>query len=1070
MKRTSTNTIALLILLLLPILGFGQNVKVSGTIKDINGTPIVGVTVLVEGTVTGTSTNVQGKYSITAPAKGRLQFSSLGYQVASAPVNNRTTIDITMVEDTKQLDEVVVVGYGTMRRSDMTGSVASISSKSIEESVSTTIDQVLQGRIAGVQMVQNTGLPGGGSSIQIRGVSSLNSSNEPIYVVDGVIISGGGGSITSNPIADINPNDIESMEVLKDASATAIYGSQAANGVIIITLKKGKEGAPKISFNAYAGFQELPRYIEMMNLRQYAEHYNEWATATNRINYYKDAFSQPKYLGEGTNWQKAMFNTAPMQSYNLSVSGGNKITSYSASAGYLKQTGIAVGSDFSRMSLRLGQETNVRPWLRFGTTMTMSLVNQNTSIANWDILPNSLYQAPNIPVVNADGSYGGPDSELDADLSGYTNPFAVAKVTQRDNKNFGARGSIYLLFKPVSWFNFRTEFVGDGGVDNYLFFRPAYQFGSSTNAYATSQHDKTYKIYWSWKNIATFDYTYCKKHKMSLMLGHEMSSRYSDYLSGTRTNGANDLTGLDAGDANYSTNAGRASERRFFSVFGRMFYSYNNKYQFTATLRYDGSSNFAMGNRWGLFPSAAVAYRISEEKFFKPLKKVVDQLKFRVSYGEVGNSNVSEYAYESIMRNHKSNFGISYQTGNISNEHLSWETTRSWNAGMDLNMFKNRIEFIVDIYQKKTDNLLLQLELPGFLGTSGTNAMSAPWYNIGSMQNKGVEFTLNTVNITKNRFTWRSGLTFTLNRNKVIAMNTETAMINKSYQMGGKTITVTRTAEGYPVSQFYGLNAIGRINSAADFLTDNGDGTSTVKVATVSYKKGTILNNSDILASKTYIGDLLFSDMDNSGIIDDKDRTMIGNPLPKFTVGFNNTFAYKGFDMSLFLYASVGNKALNWLRRRIDDPRASGNLRSETLRYVRIGYSDGNAANKDIWNLYTLPGASASQVRMGQADPNDNSTVSSRFVEDASYLRIQNISLGYSLSKRACAKLRFEKVRFYVNLQNVYTFTKYLGYDPEIGSTQGQYSYSGQNMLMYGVDTGRVPTPRVYTFGVDLTF
>jgi TonB-linked SusC/RagA family outer membrane protein len=1050
-----------------------QSVTVSGTVKNIDNQPLPGVTVVVENTTKGAITDQNGKYSIAAPSNGTLLFQMLGMQNASVAINNRTSIDITMAEVFEELDAVVAVGYSTMRRSDLTGSVVSISSKSIEESVVTTVDQVLMGRVSGMQMMQNSGVPGGGFSSQIRGVNSLNSTNEPIYVVDGVIISGETGSNTTSAIADINPADIESLEVLKDASAAAIYGAQGANGVIIITLKKGKEGAPKVNFNAYYGIQQLPRKIDMMDLSQYARHYNEIYTTFGYLSYRKHPFSHPEYLGKGTDWQDAIFDIAPMQNYSLSVRGGNKVNSYSLSAGYMNQDGIALGSGFERLTLRLNLETNVRDWLKMGGTINISHTGQQTSIAGWSLLQNALYQSPMVPVLNADGSYGGVDvtEEYSNALGDFSNPVGVASLTDRDNEKLGGRGNLYLLFVPTKWMNFRTEFTGDGSFDNYMYFLPSYKFGYSGNAYATTRRDKTYNLYWGWKNIVNFEYTKSENHKATLMLGHEMTQRRQDYLMAQRTNGSNELKGIDAGDANYATNSGNGNDKRFVSVFGRLFYSYKNRYQFTGTLRYDGSSNFAMGHQWGLFPSAAIAWRLSEEPFFKKAKKVVNGLKLRVSYGEVGNSNVSDFAYEAVLNNVQSIWGSALQTDNIPNQALTWETTRSWNIGLDATLFKNRIEFIFDAYVKNTDDLLMQLDLTGVLGTTGVGSVRAPWYNIGEIENRGLEFTLNTVNMDSKNFSWRTGATFSLNRNKVKRMNTESAFIDRTYQLSGVTSTVTRTERGRPISQFYGFNTIGRIDSASDFLEDNGDGTSTVKVATKSYKTGTIIDNNEAnLSAKTYIGDLLFDDLNGDGIITDEDRTFIGTPLPKYTFGLNNSFRYKNLDLSIFLYGSVGNQALNWIRRRIDNPRSSGNLRRSTANYARLGYLDGNSANTDIWNVYVLPGAESDQVRLGASDPNDNSTVSSRFVEDASYLRIQNISLGYTLPKKWTSGVRLDKVRVYATLQNVYTFTRYTGYDPEVGSTQGQYSYSGQSMLMYGVDAGRIPTPRIYTLGIDFTF
>lgn len=1066
----------LLLLLLLPSLVFAQEITVKGTVKDTKGIGLPGVTIFVLGNNKGTVTNPDGGYSIKVSPKATLSYSYLGYISAKIAVNNKTSINVTLLEDTKKLDELVVVGYGTMKRSDVTGSVGSISSEALEKSVSTTMDQALQGRIAGVQMTQNSGIPGGGTSMLIRGIGSINSTNEPIYVVDGVIISGETGSSTSNAIAGINPADIESIEVLKDASATAIYGAQGANGVVLISMKKGKDNMvkPSISFNAYYGNQQLNKEIDMMDLRQYATHYNEMQNVFGYPTNRKDAFSNPETLGGGTNWQSAIFRNAPMQNYNLSIRGGDKNTTYSISGGYFSQDGITVSSGFDRSTFRVNVDTKATNWMRIGAVMNGSYTKQNSGIASWSIIPYALYQAPYIPVLNADGTYGGPDSSFDANVSGFSNPFAVAKMTKRENEKLNTRGNVFMTITPNKWFNYRTEFSGDYTIDNYLYYLPAFSVGSYLNAITTNQHSKLYSLTWNWKNMLNFDRTFAKKHKLSGMLAHEVNSFNSDYLYGQRLYGASDLTGLDAGDANYSTNSGYGRDKKFLSVFGRLFYSYKDRYQFTGTVRHDGSSNFAEGHQWGTFPSAAVAWRVSEEEFFKPLEKVINNFKFRLSYGVVGNANVGNFAYQSLLQNVQSNWGSSFKTANVPNVNLTWETTKSWNVGTDLNMFNNRIELIFDAYNKRTSNLLLQAELPRYVGAStdgSTGSADSPWYNIGVMENKGFEFALNTVNISKRNFTWKSGLTFSLNRNKVLEMNSDNATIDKTYQVASNTTsTVTRTTVGKPISQFYGYDVVGRINSASDFLEDNGDGTSTVKVATVKYKKGTVANNSAFSSGSTYIGDILYKDVNGDGAINASDMTYIGNPLPKFTYGITNSFTYKDFDFSVFLYGSYGNKILNILRIRTDDPRQSGNLSARAANYCKIGYLDGNSSNTNIWNVYVLPGSDPTMVRMGATDPNGNSAVSSRFVEDGSYLRIQNVSIGYTFPKKLLTSIGISKLRVYSNIQNLFTFTKYSGFDPEVGATQGQYSYSGQSMLMYGVDAGRVPSPRVYTVGIDLTF
>ena len=622
-----------------------EKITITGTVTDENGEPLIGVSIQVKGTSKGTITDVNGKYTLSLSPGATISFSYVGMKPMQRKVTKGGQLNVSMQNDAKMLDEVVAIGYGTMKRGDLTGSVVSVNAKAIEESMASTIDQALQGRAAGLQMTQNSGVPGGGTSIQIRGVNSLNSTNEPIYVVDGVIISGETGSNTSNAIAGINPADIESIEILKDASATAIYGAQAANGVILISMKAGVSGKPRVNFQASAGVQELPNKIDMMDLRGYARHYNELYALLDASKV-KDAFSHPETLGSGTDWQDEIFRKALLQNYNISVRGGTKTVTYNISGGYTGQDGICIGSDFERYTFRMATEIQATSKVRFGGTVNVSYTKQSTGMASWSIIPNALYQAPDVPVRDNGGNFTGPSDNDQEFLSSYSNPVALASLTQRNNEKGGVRANLFMKINPVKWLTYRTDFTADGSLDNYQYFLPQYELGWSKNPYSTNEHSKNYGLYWGWKNVLTMDKTFARKHKVSWMLGHEMTSRKSDYLQGKRTHGDAVLTDLDAGDAVYATNSGRGSKTTYLSFFSRLFYSYNNRYQMTATIRRDGTSNFAKGNQWGTFPSVALAWRVSEERFWRPLKDVINNLKFRVSYGEVGNSNVSSFAYQ----------------------------------------------------------------------------------------------------------------------------------------------------------------------------------------------------------------------------------------------------------------------------------------------------------------------------------------------------------------------------------------------------------------------------------------
>jgi len=1058
------------VLALLPAAALAQGmVTVSGTVADSNGDPLIGCSVQLKGSGVGTVTDLDGHFKLQVPEGKTLTFSYIGYKTKE--LKAQKNMKVTLDDDTHVLNEVVAVGYGTMKRSDITGSVVSVKAEDLEQTSAATMDQMLQGRAAGLTMTSNSGAAGSSTSIQIRGVNSLNSSNEPVYVIDGSIVRSEAGQDTySNPLDGLNPNDIESIEILKDASATAIYGAQAANGVIIVNMKKGKEGAPRISLKATAGFSNLPKKLDVMNLRQMGAYVTDLGISESSEGY----LANPDVLGEGTDWQDAMFRTGVKQEYNLSVRGGAKNVNYSVSGGYYTEDGIIINNGFERFTLRTALDIKAYKWLDLGATVNISHTDQNTGMASWGVVGNALGMLPNIPVKNEDGTWGkaGYNSETN---SWTPNPVAIASITTRDNKKSATRANFYFTLKPWKWLSWRNEVTYDVNTDNYRYLLPAYDLGGTRRDYATHEASKTYNQYMSLKSVVTGNWK-IKSHKLSLMLGYEMNDRYRDYLYGQRLGGSDDNLALVGGDGTQDSNDGWTTTERFVSFFGRLTYNWLDRYLLTATVRHDGSSRFARGQRWGTFPSAALAWRISEEPFFAPLLETVNSLKLRVGYGLVGNANLADNTYQPTFTNMISNFGTGYLTANMPNyDGLTWEKTHSWNIGLDLSLWDNRIEFIFDAYRKDTKDLLLQTALPWYTGTHITGGTSAQWANVGSMRNEGIELTLNATVINKKNFKWKTGLTYSLNRNEITALNSETGFIDKTLNFktwGGET--VTRTAVGHSVSQYYGYRVAGRINSAADFLRDNGDGTSTVIAATPNYRVGTVVSNASASALKTSIGDLLFKDLNGDGIIDSNDRDFLGSGLPKYTFGWNNTFTYKRWTLSIFMYGSVGNKVFNWQRRQMDEPSLlSGSVTNKFTRvsnYAKWAYRDGNSGNQNVWNVYVVEGADPSETRIDNNHGNYNSRVSDRYVEDADYLRIKNIVLSYSFPRSICKKLMLQSLKLSANVQNVYTFTGYTGYDPEVGSQNGQYSMSGQGMLMYGVDTGKVPTPRSFVFTLDATF
>ncbi len=1076
-KRIFTNLV--LLLLLAPVSLVAQTLTtVWGTIVDESGEPLIGCTVQEKGGKAGTVADLDGKFQVKVPKGAVLTFRFIGYKTQNLKAVNG--MKVTMKNDAQTLNEVVAVGYGTMKRSDITGSVVSVKAEDMQQTSASTMDQMLQGRAAGMQLTSNSGAAGSSSSIQIRGVNSLNSSNEPVYVIDGAIIqSDPGASVYSNPLADLNPNDVESIEILKDASATAIYGAQAANGVIIVNMKKGQENsAPKISFKAQVGWDALPKKLDVMNLQQFAE----WAREANLLRSTakeSDMFANPATLSNGADWQDALFRTGLRQEYNLSVRGGSKGINYSLSSGYFSQEGITINNSFKRLTLRGAIDIKAYKWLDLGATFNIGQSDRNTGMASWDVVPNALADTPNNAVRNPDGSWAKSGYNGDTD-TWQPNPVAIADITKRKNKVVSHRTNVYFTLKPWKWLTWKNEGTYDSNTDNYHYLLPEYQLGENgaTREYATHQSTKTFNLYWSVKSVATGNWKLNGGHKISGMLGVEMNHRHRDYLYGQRLGGSNTNMALSSGDASRDDNAGYTTTKRFSSFFGRATYNYQDKYMFTGTLRYDGSSLFDRGNRWGKFPSAAVAWRLSEEQFFMPLMEIVNTVKIRAGYGLVGNANLTESTFMANFSNLESNFGTSYKTANMPNYgNLTWEKTDSWNIGLDLGFLDNRIEVIFDAFWKKTRDLLMQTALPGYAGTSTkvTGAAEPQWANIGNMKNNGIELTVNAHVLNKKDWKWKTSLTYSLVRNEVTKLNTETGFIDKTLDYEGKGETITRTAVGHSISQFYGYQVAGRINSASDFLRDNGNGTSTVIAATPNYRVGTVVNNASASDLKTSIGDLLFKDLNGDGIIDDSDRTFLGNGLPNYTFGWNNTLTWKNFTLSVFLYGSVGNKVFNWTRRRMDDPSltpsgAAWNHYERAANYAKWAYVDGNSGNQNVWNVYVASGAEPSITRIDNSHNNYNSRISDRYVEDASYVRIKNITLSYSVPKKLIRKFYLQGLKLTANIQNVATLTKYTGYDPEVGSQNGQYSMTGQGMLMYGVDTGRVPAPRSFIFGVEATF
>lgn len=768
--------------LLLPAMSLqamaASKISVSGTVtSQIEDEPLAGASVRIKGTSLGVTTDVDGKYEILAEKGQVLQFSYIGYKSKEVTID-RNVINVALDEDRTLLDDVVVVGYGTMKRSDITGSVVSVGADEIKKTIVTSVDQALQGRAAGVQVTQNSGSPGGGISVAIRGVNSLNG-NEPLYVIDGVAVDGKSSDGKTSALSTVNPSDIMSIEVLKDASATAIYGSRASNGVVLITTRHGQAGKTRVTYEGYYALQQIPKRLKTMNLRQYAQLYNERVEVLGWGE--REEFADPSVLGDGTDWQKEIFGNAGMWNHQVSVSGGTESTQFLVSGSYTDQKGIAVGSGFERFTARINVDTKITKWLQIGAQSSLSHTKRNNTIDDNGVIQTALRQLPEVPARNPDGSWGYQENNQLGIY--YTNPLADALTRTNYNKGLQAMVNAYANVTLLPGLTARVEYGGTFDYGNWYFFQPEMTIGQFTQN-SNSQRQSSNSRYTSFKQYITYMRDF-GKHGINIMAGHESQESKWENLSASRQGYLfNNVTSINVGDLKTASNGSGSGCFAIESYYGRLNYNFDNRYLFTATLRADGSSAFGPDNRWGWFPSVALAWRMKNESFLKKVDWLSDA-KLRLGWGLVGNQNAGNYAYGSTMTTWATAWGSGFAPGNFANSKLKWEETHSYNIGLDLAMFNNRVEFIFDAYLKNTDNLLMQAALPAYI----SGVIASPWVNTGEMRNKGFEFTLNTVNISNRDLTWTSGLTFSLNRNKVLKLYTESTGIQG--KIGNDVFTYT---------------------------------------------------------------------------------------------------------------------------------------------------------------------------------------------------------------------------------------------------------------------------------------
>ena len=1065
--------ISILAVILLSIGAYAQPKLVTGTVVDGSGLSVIGASIVEKGTQNGVITDLDGHYSINVQAGATLEVSSIGYKTVLVTVGTQNVYDVTLEVDQLLLDEVVVVGYGVMKKSDLSGASTSIKESDLKGSIITSLDQSLQGRAAGVTSVQTSGAPGSSSSIRVRGQATINANAEPLYVIDGVIVQGGGNSgadfglgdalgngkvSTISPLSTINPADIVSMEILKDASATAIYGAQGANGVVLITTKRGKAGEAKISYEGMAAVSRQTTRLDLMNLREFAQYYND-LVATGELNTVDPIYATPSLLGVGTNWQNAIFRTALQHQHQLSVSGGNETVQYYISGNYMDQQGTLIGSEFDRFGFRSNIDAQVKKWIKVGLNLSFTNTNDDLKLAdsNQGIIYRAMTMLPDIPVYDIDGNY----ATVIREGVNAKNPVAQA---MEDDILLGRQklnGSAFADITPLKNLVWHTEIGFDFGNSKAERYSPILLLPGFNRSQNSSSIQYNKNVYWQLKNYLTWMGTF-GKHNITAMLGQECWESSWEYASVSNTDLPSDEVhnpALGTGTPKINSGFGSSAMASFFT---RENYNYDNRYYLTYTYRYDGSSNFGPDNRWAGFHSVAASWRFSNEALFKD-SMILSNGKIRLGWGQTGNANIGAYAWGAGISVMPSGLGTGYRPSNIPNTKIRWEKQEQYNVGLDLGFFEDRLSLTIDAYKKISEDMLMSMQLPSYMGTSGngSSALAAPKGNYGSIENKGLEITLDA-KLLEGPLEWDSNFQISFNRNKLLSLSGTKNANLVGYGQWNDVVCVSEV--GQPLYNFYGYVVDGVYEDYQDIL----DSPKAVK-----YPADGVFKRSQTV----WVGDLKYKDISGpegtpDGMIDEHDRTVIGSPLPIFTFGWTNSLRYKNLDLSIFFNGSYGNKVFNYNAVELTHMNSAWsnqlNAVADRAKLVPVDpdkvYADGSNWYDDITNVKVAnPGTKT--PRPTTADPNDNDRYSTRYIEDGSFIRVKNITLGYTFPKNMLAKYNVENLRVYCNVQNLYTFTKYTGYDPEVGA-----STQDSTGLAYGIDNGRYPSPFMCSFGLNITF
>lgn len=1006
--------------------------NINGTVRTTEGLPLAGATVSFKDDKASVTTNTDGKFSISAvPGKTVLTISFIGYITREVSVGSGT-MEIRLSENPAELSNVVIIGYGTAKKSDLTGSVVSVKAEELRAIPATSLDQQLQGRAAGVQVTQISGKPGAETSIRIRGTSSINAGNEPLYVLDGMLVNSDGGDMSAggtrgpriSPLSSINPSDIESIEILKDASATAMYGARGANGVVLITTKRGRTGKGKVTLETYQGLQTVANKLKLLNAAQYADFVNEGRLNANQTPVYVN----PPNLGAGTDWQKELFRTAPMANYQLSFAGGTDRTKYNISGSLFDQKGIIESSRFKRYSFRTNLEQKVTDKLTVGTTIIYSNLASTGVLTNGgQIVPGVVTSAllfnPVLPVYNS-SIEGGYTFENDRGKT-LGNPVAEAKEYTSYTVLSRFLGNAYAQYAFDKHWTFKTSFGLDAYTNSENSFGPNFLKRTQASKGEASL-GKSIGNTWLNENTLSYNNLFGSRHNVNAVVGYTMQQFQNEQMFVYAFDFPDNRTGYHsiASALNPQKPSNNESSWSMISYLGRANYTLDDKYLFTLTGRMDGSSKFAEGKKYGFFPSGAFAWRVSREGFMKDIKAIND-LKFRASYGVIGNQAIPPYQSLALVGPFGEgvfNAGNSFEvfTGreplSYVNRNLKWETTRQLDIGMDLSLLNNRLTFTADYYKKRTNDLLLSSPIPL------TSGFAYTLLNIGNIDNWGVDLDLRTVNL-KGKLEWTSALNFSLNRNKILNLNSETDVILQNSIL---------LREGVSIGTFYGYEFDGIFQSDAEAASSP---------VLVGQEEG-----APNPASRARAGDRRYRDMNKDGKIDAGDRTILGSAQPKFTLGFGNTFSYKNMELAFFFQGSLGNKMANLNNLDLLNFNGQQNVLAE--------------AGLDRW---TPDKHSNEYPRALSAGSLDIGLISSAIVEDASYIRLRNVTFSYNLPTKLISKAGMSNLRLYLSGTNLLTFTKYSGYDPEANTF-------GQSTTLLGLDLGGYPQARILQVGLSATF